>query len=481
MAIERLSAQDRLMLWPDERWPQDIGALAVLDGGGLLDRDGHVRVEMVKEVVRSRLHLVPRLRQVLSVPPPRLGVPLWVDDPAFDLSDHIGVLPLPAPGGEAQLLRATEHLRRHRLDRSRPLWEMWFLPGLPERRVGMFVRAHHAVADGVAGVATLGAFLDVTPEATLHPAQPWTPVPAPTEEALRADDRRRRRSELRQTLSTVAHPLSTVRQVAAAWPAVRELIAEESLPATSLSRVVGPRRTLALVRAGIEPIKAVAHANHAKVNDVLLTAVAGGLRGLLRSRGEAVDGAVLRAYVPVSLRHGQYAGARGNQIAQMVVPLPIGVSDPIERLRQVATETARRKAWSHPSLGKLPTRGIAGRAMLKLIDRQRVNVTTADLPGPEVPLYLAGVRVLEMFPVLPLIGKVSLGVGALSYAGRFNVTAVGDGDAYPDVDVFAARVRDDLRALVWRDCDSRQPAMPFVTPPASSRTPRSATTTHRPA
>jgi diacylglycerol O-acyltransferase / wax synthase len=457
MAIERLSAEDRLMLWPDGRWPQDIGALAVLDGGGLLDQDGRVRIEMVREVVGGRLHLAPRLRQVLSIPPPSLGGPLWVDDPAFDLGDHISVLPLPAPGGEAQLLRATEQLRRHRLDRSRPLWEMWFLPGLPDRRVGMFVRAHHAVADGMAGVATLGAFLDVTPEATRYPAQPWTPTPAPEEEALRADDRRRRRHERRQTLSTVAHPVSAVRQVAAAWPAVRELIAEESLPATSLSRVVGPHRTLALVRSGLEPIKAVAHANHAKVNDVLLTAVAGGLRALLRSRGEAVGGALLRVYVPISLRHGQYAGARGNQVAQMVVPLPIGASDPIERLRQVAAETARRKARSHPSLGKLPTRGIAGWAMLKLIDRQRVNVTTADLPGPEVPLYLAGARVLEVFPVFPLVGKVSLGVGALSYAGQFDVTAIGDGDAYPDIDVFAAGVREELHALGLA-LHGRQPA-----------------------
>jgi diacylglycerol O-acyltransferase / wax synthase len=447
MAIERLSAEDRLMLWPDDVWPQDIGALAVLDGGALLDQDGRVRIEKVREVVGGRLHLAPRLRQVLWVPPSRLGGPLWVDDPAFDLGDHIGVLPLPAPGGEAELLRATEQLRRHRLDRSRPLWEMWFLPGLPGRRVGMFVRAHHAVADGMAGVATLGAFLDVTPEATLSPAQPWTPAPAAAAEELQADDRRRRREQRRRTLSTVGHPVSTVRRVSAAWPAVRELIAEESLPATSLSRVVGPRRTLALVRSGIEPIKAVARANRAKVNDVLLTATAGGLRALLQSRGGGVGGAVLRVYVPISLRHGQDAGARGNQVAQMVVPLPIGVSDPIERLRQIAAETARRKARSHPSLGKLPTRGIAGRAMLKLIDRQRVNVATADLPGPEVPLYLAGARVLEVFPVLPLIGEVSLGVGALSYAGQFSVTAICDGDAYPDIAVFAAGVRDDLRAL----------------------------------
>lgn len=447
MAIERLSAEDRLMLWPDEVWPQDIGALAVLDGGDLLGPDGRFRIEAVRAAVEGRLHLAPRLRQLLQVPPPRLGGPLWVDDPAFDPGEHIGVVPVQPPGGEAELLCTVERLRRRRLDRSRPLWEMRFLTGLADGRVGMFVRTHHAVADGIAGVATLGAFLDPAPEVAAAPAVPWRPAPAPAEEALLADERRRRDRERARALSRLAHPVAAARGVAGAVPAMRELVAERPLPATSLHRVVGPDRRLALVRSRIDVVREVAHAHGAKVNDVLLTAVAGGLRALLRGRGEPVDGVVLRVYVPVSLRHGQYAGARGNRIAQMVVPLPVGVSDPARRLREIAAETARRKAMSRPSIAKVPSRGMAGRAALRLIDRQRVNVTTADLPGPEVPLYLAGARVLEVFPLLPLIGKVSLGVGALSYAGGFGLMAVADGDAYPDLGVFAAGLRDELRAL----------------------------------
>jgi diacylglycerol O-acyltransferase len=245
----------------------------------------------------------------------------------------------------------------------------------------------------------------------------------------------------------LVHPMSSAHRVLAAWPAIRELLAEEELPATSLDRLVGPDRNLALIRSSIELVKAVAHTHDAKVNDVLLTVIAGGLRALLRSRGEPVDDAVIRVYVPVSLRHGQYDGARGNLIAQMVVPLPIGVSDPVQRLGQIEAETARRKTRSRPSVGKMPHRGVLGRAFLELVNRQRVNVTTADLPGPEFPLYLAGARLLEVFPVLPLIGKVSLGVGAMSYAGQFNITAVADKDAYPDLDIFAAAVRDELRAF----------------------------------
>jgi diacylglycerol O-acyltransferase / wax synthase len=448
VSIERLTAEDQIMLWPDQIWPQDIGAIAVLDGSALIDTDGRFRIEAVREAVAGRLHLVPRFRQLLYVPPQELGGPLWVDAPAFDLADHVRVFQLPAPGTEAQLLLAVERLRRQRMDRSRPLWEMWFLPGLTEGRVGLFMRTHHCIADGIAGVATLGMFLDVTADAIGAREPAWTPAPTPSADELRADDRQRRIDKRGRRLSMLAHPVKAARTALSAWPAMREILADEALPATSLDRRVGPDRSLALIRTNVNLVKEVAHAHGAKVNDVLLTIIAGGLRALLQSRKEPIDEAVIRVYVPVSLRHGQYAGARGNQIAQMVVPLPIGVFDPSQRLEQIAAETASRKARSRPDVGKMPHRGVLGRMFLKLVDRQRVNVTTADLPGPPMPLYFAGARLLEVFPVLPLIGKVSLGVAALSYAGQFNLTAVADTDAYPDLEVFAAGVRDELSALV---------------------------------
>ena len=230
-------------------------------------------------------------------------------------------------------------------------------------------------------------------------------------------------------------------------------------PGPSLDRIVGPGRNLALIRSSLELVKEIAHIYDATVNDVLLTVTAGGLRGLLSSRGEPVAGVVLRIYVPVSLHQGPRAQARGNLIGQMVVPLPLGVSDPVLRLQLIATETAQRKARSRPSLGKMPHRGIAGHAFLKLLDRQRVNLTSADIPGPQVPLYLVGARLLEVFPVLPLIAKVSLGVGALSYAGQFNITAVADRDAYPDLDVFAASAQNELQALAARTSAEPMPAL----------------------
>ncbi|HET7269729.1 MAG TPA: wax ester/triacylglycerol synthase domain-containing protein [Rubrobacter sp.] len=447
MSIERLTAEDQLMLRGDEIWPQDIGALALLDGRNLFDPAGRFRIEAARAAVQSRLHLVPRFRQLIYAPRRGLGGPAWVDAPHFYLSEHVRVLPLATPASEAELLLATERLRRQRLDASRPLWEMWFMTGLPERRIGLYVRMHHALADGMAAMTTVGAFLDSVPDATIAQAQPWTPAPLPPARELLADNLLRHLKAIPAALEPVARPRGTLRQMLAALPATRELLAGEPAQKTSLDRMVGPGRNLALVRSSIDLVKEIAHSYDATVNDVLLAVTAGGLRGLLRSRGERVEDLTVRIYVPVSLRRWQRGALKGNLISQMVVPLRLGVSDPGLRLQQIAAETAKRKARSRTSLGAMFRSRIASRLMLKAIIRQRVNVESANLPGPERPLYFAGARLIEVFPLLNLIGNVALGVGALSYAGTYNIGVVADQDAYPDIDVLAASVRAELNAL----------------------------------
>ena len=448
LPMERLTAEELIILWPDEIWPQEIGALAVLDGSKLLDPDGRFRIEAVREAIEGRLHLVPRFRQLLYAPRRGLGGPLWVDAPAFDVADHVRVAPLPVPGDEAALLLAAEQLRRPRLDRSRPLWGMWFLPGLSEDRIGLFVKMHHTIADGIAGVATIGAFLDAVPDTPAEPGRPWTPAPWPTPRDLFADNLRRHGDQLGRALSRLAQPVTTLRQARSGWPAVRELFATGRTPGTSLDRVVGPDRNLALIRGNLDLVKEIAHGYDATVNDVLLAVTAGGLRGLLRSRGEPTEDARVPIIVPISLRPAEQRGeARGNLIGQSVVPLPIGVSDPGRRLQQISAETAKQKATSHPSLGTELRSRIARRALRKVMGRHPVNLTSANVPGPPMPLYLAGARLLEVFPVFPLVANVSLGVGALSYAGRFDIVAVADADACPDLDVFARSAHNELQAL----------------------------------
>jgi diacylglycerol O-acyltransferase / wax synthase len=445
--VERLSAEDRLILWPDEAWPQDIGALGVLDGGSLLDSDGSFRIEAAKQAIDSRLHLLRRFRQVLYVPRRGLGGPLWVDAPAFDLSDHVHVERLQARADEGGLLRAVTRLRGRPLDRSRPLWEMWFLTGLPADRIGWFVRLHHVMADGIAGVAELGVLLDASPSSATAPL-PWAPAPWPSSRALLFDNLQHQIAKLRHALRAITRPAELLQRARAGVPALRELLTEKPGPLTSLNRVVGQHRTFALVRSSLEQVNEVAHTHDSTVNDVLLAVIAGGLRGLLRSRGEPIDGVTLPIYVPVSLRRGQSRQEGGNLISQMVAHLPLGIADPGWRLRQIASETAKRKAISRPSLGAMFHSRLIRGPMLKLIVRQRVNVVSADLPGPTTPLYFAGAKLIEVFPLVNLLGTESLGVGALSYAGQFNVMVVGDADTYPDIEVFVASMRDDLRALI---------------------------------
>ncbi len=447
--LDRLTAQDLLMVWPDDfGWPEDIGALAILDGARLLDRDGRVRIEAVRRQLEPRLPLVPRFRQLLYRPRRGLGWPLWVDAPAFDLADHVRVHPLAAPGNEAQLLAACEQLRRRRLDPSRPLWELWLLAGLPQGRVGLFLRAHHAIADGISGLAAFGALLDLTADTPASVPSPWTPAPIPSAGQLLHDNLRRRLRGLGRGLWSLTHPIGMVRGAGRTSPVWREFFAERALR-TSLNRPIGADRRLAIVRSRLELAKQIAHAHHAKVNDVALAAVGGGLRRLLASRGEPVGDLVLRVSVPISLHQQQLGQASGNQDGWMVVPLPLGESDPVRRLGLIAAETAARKQQARPQAGSgVMSFAVVQRASYRLLARQRyVNLWVTNVPGPPVPLYLAGAPLLELFPVVPILGNLTLGVGVFSYAGQLNLTAVADRDTCPDVEVFAQGVRSTLDEL----------------------------------
>jgi diacylglycerol O-acyltransferase len=448
--LERLTASDMfLLLWDDYGWSTDIGGLAVLDGGGLLDGDGRLRIEDVRRHLEPRLHLVPRFRQLLLRPPVGLGWPLWVDAPSFDLTDHVRVHTLAAPGGEAQLLQACQELAGRRLDPARPLWELWLLPGMAERRVGVFLRMHHVFADGAAALAAFGALLDLTADAPAEVVPAWTPTPAPTTAELLRDNLHRRRQELARGWSGLVHPgrtLQTARQTLPAW---REVLTEERAPRTSLNNPVGSGRRLAIVRSRLELAKHIAHAHDATVNDVVLAAVAGGLRELLAGRDEDVRGLVQRAMVTISLHEQGPGEAHGNKPGWMMVPLPLGEPHAVRRLELIAAETATRKHKARPEAGSGIFRFVAGqRGWYRQFPRQRsVNLVVTNAPGPPVPLYLAGARLRELFPVMPTMGNLTLVVAVLSYAGQLNLTAAADRDACPDVEVFAQGVRNALDDL----------------------------------
>src|SRR5262245_35378870 len=266
--LERLTASDLfLLLWDDYGWSSDIGGIAVLDGTILLDDQGRVRVDAVRTLLEPRLHLVPRFRQLLYRPRLGLGWPLWVDAPRFDLADHIRVHPVDTPGGQAQLLAACQELAARRLNPARPLWQLWLLPGLPDRRVGAYLRLHHAIADGTSALAAFAALLDQPDRAPTLAAPTWTPAPAPAASELLADNLRRRKAELGRGWSGLTHPGGTLRQAREAWPAWREVLTEHPAPHTSLNRPVGTGRRLAIIHGRLDITKQIAHAHHGTVND----------------------------------------------------------------------------------------------------------------------------------------------------------------------------------------------------------------------
>ena len=304
---------------------------------------------------------------------------------------------------------------------------------------------HHAIADGIAGVATVGAFLDPPPP----------PGAARTRAALDADagaDEVAPRGQASCAIqrsagrfATLAHPGTMARRCLARGRNARDNRGRP-LPVTSLDRRVGPDRTLALIRSNLEPVKQMAHASNATV----MMSSDGNRRRTTQTPEQPREPVeqVLRIYVPLSLHREPRAQARGNLIGQMVVPLRIGVSDPVLRLRLIAMETAERKAGSRPSLGVVPHRGIAERAFLKLVDRQRVNLTSADIRGP-------GAAVLRRsaagrgIPGGAADRKGVLAVAAMSYAGQFSIM-VSPTASVPRHRIFVAGVQDELRALAAR-------------------------------
>ena len=441
--LDRLSAQDASNLRVEARGlPMHFAGLAILEGAPLCDSRGHLRLATVRAAVEARMHLAPRLRQVLYRPGLGLGPPLWVDDPRFDITRHVQTRPVPPPGDEAALLTTVQELNEPSLERSRPLWEVWFLTGLAGGRVAMLIRLHHVVADGIAALALLGSLFDFAPTTPPPVPPPWKPAPIPSSRDLFDDNLRHRGMVVARAMSSLLHPARWWRRARAALPSLRQTLREGLASRCSLNGPLGTRRRLLLARADLERVREAAHAHGAKVNDVVLAAISGGARELLQARDELAPGMVIRATVPVSERTSADPSPSGNLVAMMVVPLPVGELDPVLRLERITKETAERKRrplrqWAHfPSL------------LIGVMNHQRlVNLFTSNVPGPPTAMYLAGAEVLEVFQIGPLQGNVRLSAGVLSYAGRLNFDIVADADSLPDLAAFGAGLRRTLEEL----------------------------------
>ena len=441
--MERLSTLDVSNLRVEDcGLPMHVAALVILGGappGAGLDLD------TVRTVIRRRLHLTPRLRQVLYWPRRCLGPPVWVDAAGFDIRAHVRAQPVPAPGDETELLQVCAELNTSQMDRSRPLWQVWLLTGLAGGRAGLFIRLHHVVADGIAALALLGALFDPDPAATTPAAATaWAPEPVPATRELAVDELRRSARALLRAACRVRHPSAAAATLGGLARQAGQLARDGPAPRVSLNVPVSGHHRLLLVRADLERARAAAHARGGTVNDLVLAAVAGGARRVLASRGELSPGLVLMASVAASVRAAADQPTTGNRVGVMIVPLPVCEADPGRRLALIAKATAQRKRQPPYQPSARPLQ----RWMVRMMSRQRlVNLLVSNLPGPAAPLFFADTPVLEIFQFGVVQGNVTVSVGALSYAGQLNLGLVGDPDAAPDLTAFADGISETFRQL----------------------------------
>jgi diacylglycerol O-acyltransferase / wax synthase len=412
--------------------------------------------------IRGRLHLVPRYRQKLAIPPLETGRPLWVDDNSFNLEYHVRHTALPEPGSEEQLLRLAARIFSQRLDRAKPLWETWMIEGLEDNRFALITKTHHALIDGIAGVdlATVLFDLEPVPQAPdLEAEEAWTAAREPSAtEMVAAGLRGVVRSGVEvaaRAVSAATHPESAINKAREAIEGVGEVAWAGLNPAphTPLNVDIGPHRRLGIVRFELDEFKQVKNALGGTVNDVMLTVVAGALREWLHSRGVRTEGLELRGLVPVSIRAEEDRGL-GNRIAAMRGPLPVYIADPVARLRFVKREMDGLKE-SKQALGAEVIASVNNFAPPTILAQaSRINFSTrlfnlivTNVPGPQFPLYVLGRELQDLVPVAFLPENHALAIAIMSYNGKLNFGLLADYDALPDLDVIQQGIVDSLEEL----------------------------------
>jgi diacylglycerol O-acyltransferase / wax synthase len=412
--------------------------------------------------VEARLHLVPRYRQRLAYVPFGQGRPVWVDDPHFNLRYHVQQHALPRPGSDEQLKHLAGRAFSQQLDRNKPLWELWLVEGLAGDRFAILAKTHHALVDGISGVDITTVLFDVSPDPAPTPApeQPWVPRPMPSSAQLLADallERATVPAEIfRGVRAAARRPRRVARELFGDVSAIGSfaLPGARSAPPSPLNVPIGPHRRFTWVDEELERIKAIKNALGGTVNDVVLTTVAGGLGRYLRAHGHPTIDLQLRAMIPVSVRSDEARGALGNQVAAVWASLPVGETDPTERLALVRGEMEGLKE-SHQAVGARLLTELTGFApptvmaqAARLQARQRYfNLVVTNVPGPQFPLYVLGREMHAIYPLVPLAQNLALGIAIISYNGHIAFGLNADFDALPDVELLATQLGEALDEL----------------------------------
>jgi WS/DGAT/MGAT family acyltransferase len=462
--MDRLSALDVSFLTNES-------SSAHMHVGGIMIFEGPPPAyEDLLEHVESRLHLVPRFRQKLAHPPIETGRPFWVDDPTFNLEYHVRHSALPSPGSEEQLRNMAARVFSQQLDRTKPLWELWLVQGLTRKRFALISKTHHALVDGVSGVdiATVLFDLKPVPEPT-HAEHEWIPAPQPSSAELAA-----RGAEgvakiplafARRLERAIEHPRETLAKVGEMAEGLGEVAWTFADPAPSvpLNVEIGSHRRFQWVRSDLAQFKRIKNELGGTVNDVVLAVVAGGVREWLHARGIRTEGVEVRAQVPVSIRAKDETGHLGNRITAMRAALPVYIDDPVQRLERVRAQMRdlkdSKQALGAEAISRLndfaPPTLLAQAARINFSTRL-FNMVVTNVPGPQVPIYILGRELEDVFPVGFLPPQQALFVAIMSYNGGINFGLLADYDSMDDLDLIADGIERALADLAAAAEESRQ-------------------------
>jgi diacylglycerol O-acyltransferase / wax synthase len=461
VSSDRLSPLDASFLHiEDSVSHMHIASVMVLEGPSPSYRE-------VVDRVHSKLPNVPRYRQVVRFVPFDLGRPVWVDDPHFNIDYHLRHTALPAPGGEGELRKLVGRVMSQPLDRTRPLWEIWVVEGLDGGQWAMLSKTHHAMVDGISGTDLMASLMDISPTTPFTAPDDWEPKSAPTGVSLAAeavvDLVRNPYEQFRAVRASTRVPRQAFRQVVEVTKGLSAMAGlVRPTPLSSLNGPIGPHRRYGWASTTVDDIKAVRKSLGGTFNDVVLAAITHGFRTLLLSRGESVD-RVIRTLVPVSVRPRDLSGrAVGdgtfeNKVSAMFAELPIGIGDPVERLHAITAQMEGLKESKQAVAGEALTSmgGFAppmllalGMRMATRVAQRNVNTVTTNVPGPQLPLYIAGRRMVKAYPYVPLGGQIRIGVAIFSYDGQVNFGITGDHDTTEDLDVMCGGIEGGMDRLL---------------------------------
>ncbi len=453
--LDRLTAIDASFLTNETgNSHMHVGAILIFEG------PPPKYVDLI-EHIRGRLNQVPRFRQRLFVPPLEAGRPLWADDVNFNLTYHIRHTALPEPGGEDALRRLAGRVFSQQLDRSKPLWELWLAQGLERDRFAILTKTHHAMVDGISGVDIGTVLFDLEPApAPAAVEDDWVPQSEPSTAELVArgvaDAAAMPVKLAERAVGAVRHPETAARRLVEALEGVSEVVGAFADPAPDvpLNQPIGPHRRFVWARSELATFKRIKDALGGTVNDVVLAVVTGALRGWLHGRGIRTEGLELRALVPVSIRTEDDRGRLGNRIAAMRGPLPVYIEDPVRRLRVVSEQMEGLKRSKQALGAEVISRFNDFAPPTLLAQASRINFSTrlfnlivTNVPGPQVPLYVLGREMEEVFPVAFLPENHALAVAIMSYNGRICFGLLADYDSMEDVDEFARGLTESLAEL----------------------------------